>query len=330
MNLQIKSKGMFLAGVGLALAMSGCENGSGIDTAVAPGAEEPGAMRAATPYEKEVITLKSVESDPARLSAGLEELRSRFGFPAAPIAPPYPAGSPAQEASELAKAAAASKYFSPRTLNFGVTPTPEVGITVAANATVEAWTTRTAANASVDPVMVGFYRTSGDANSQAFKTAFAGYNDDNGNLDPFISWKNTTGAAKAVTFVAFAYSSSTTGGVTIKYRIVGGATTSKSLPMNATRIAKGSPNTAGCTGPSLTRIALQKIAGLSSETVALAYNASTKRGGYIYSSSAQLILEDVLPTTGTSFLIGYTQANSSGIYDGNTYKASQLDLYSCP
>jgi hypothetical protein len=321
-----------VTGMALGLLLSACDRADQPASLTTNPNPDPSAVRAATPYEKDVAALKLKETDPDRILSGIDALRARYAVLSASGALPAALGDapiPGPGSLGLEKASATLKNYVPRTQNVGVIITPEAWITIKPGLTVEAWTTRSAGNQAADPVMVGYYRTSGDANSTAYKLNFIGFSDDYSGLDPHITWTNNTGVAQVIGFTAFAYNSAETGDVVLNYRAVGYATKILSTPMQATRIPYAQPSTGNCTGPSLTKIYQQRISSQSGENVLLAYNGTTGRGGYIYASTTMLTLDDVLPNSTNSFLIGYREFDPSNLYEPALYKGSQFDLYSC-
>jgi len=206
---------------------------------------------------------------------------------------------------------------------------PDAAISVPAGSTLEAWTTH---SGSADPMLVGFYQTSGAEGDLKFTTRDIGVGDDeNGNLDAYLSWQNNTGAGKTVYLVAFAYNDQLVGQARISYRLVGGRTLSVPRLMRASqaRLNYPAPPPSGCTGPAVASLlSLNRDWGAVDNFAILAVNRQTHRGGFMLSATGSLFLEDVLPRDQYSFILGWT--NLGAFSPSSGYYGLQIDAYSCP
>lgn len=313
----------------LAIVLSACDSGE----SPAAAATDPGqdAVARQQAFEKDIADLKARERDPVRFDLGVQEALLRHGYPVPEAARPHygldgVAAALQPSPAALGKAAATTAFNAVRWDTCYAAPT--ASISVPANATLEAWTTHTG---SADPMLVGFYRTSGVAGDLSYTTRDVGVGDDeNGGLDAYWTWQNTTGTSQTVYLVAFAYNENLGGDGAIYYRVVGRKTYSVGNAMRAfqARLNQYAPTPSGCTGPVASLLSLTRDWGVEGAYSVLAVNRQTHRGGFVTSATNGIFLEDVLPRDNYSFILGY--ASLGGFTPASGYYGRQVDAYSCP
>jgi len=319
-----------MAAAGLALTLSACDSGESPATAAAADPVQDEAARQQA-FEKDVAALKAREQDPAKFGLGVQEALLRHGYPVSEAAQPHygldgvaAALHPAEAA--LGKADATTQF---NTVRWDTCfAAPDAAISVPAGSTVEAWTTH---SGKEDPMLVGFYQTSGAEGDLRYTTRDIGVGDDeNGNLDAYLSWQNNTGAGQTIYLVAFAYNDQLGGSAKISYRLVGGKTRAVTRTMRASqaRLNFSAPTPSGCTGPIASLLNLTRQRGAVDNFAVLAVNRQTHRGGFLVAAAGTLLLEDILPRDQYSFILGWTNLGTPTPSSG--YFGLQIDAYSCP
>jgi hypothetical protein len=337
----------------LGLALIGCNQSEQMAPTADDASSEPRLGPKDAAFSMEASAIKSREKEPAKIEAALRDLRSRLGYPALPRELSSSHADPNEAPLALGKAAA-TEWTQMRSANIGYHFAHTRVITVRPNATLKVWAEQV--NGGADPMVMGFYSNGGSVNDQSFQTLFVGYNDDMaaGNVNAYFKWKNLGTVSRSIRLVSWCYPG--TAGVT---------TTSWSLTETGRPTATGAKTMwvsgwtdfypsdasdyAGCTGPSRSRINLFKDGGsptAGTGNTFVAFNEATLRGGYLRDTDdAILLLEDVLPRGGSSFVLGYFAGDGyqpsdmdadnaldllDAHYGGPYYHGSQDDRYSCP
>lgn len=342
---------LFLA---LSLALTACDRADAPPTAASDtsgmtqsGAPNPGFVR-------EVQAIKAREKDPAAIRQAIREVSARYGYPVRPEE--TAADQPAQGAvpKALGKAASTGSWTQVRSVRVGYPFAHSKLVKVVAGATLE--TRAYAVDGGIDPMLIGFYKSEGTDNVNAYWVQFVGYNDDQaaGDLNSKFNWTNSTGATQYVRVVSFAYPG-TWGTSTLVCRVVkGGSVLSR---VTSTMWVSGdvefftevpSDYYPKCGEPLASAITMHPSPDPSSwGSSVLAFNANTMRGAYLKDTDYGLGLFEVLPTGPQSFLLGYFEGDGyqpdpfdptstatfqalNNHYHLPLYFGSQLDYYECP
>ncbi|MDB5051928.1 MAG: hypothetical protein JWO30_4999 [Fibrobacteres bacterium] len=322
----------------LGLALSACNRSDNAPTASTPSQDPDYSAVHGMALEKEMLALKAGETDQGKLEQKMRETMARFGYPVqAPADPAGTEAAPAPQEGALGKAAAAARnvntYRTVKNFNFDLPYTSRFAFSINPGVTLRVFTRRTPEEVNVDPVLVGYYETSGPS-ATARLIQVVGVSDDASGRDADFTWTNSTGATKVVQVVSFAYSDVSSGGAVVTIRR---SNVFKDFVLQRTmggvvKWTNNSINTTGCTGPSSSRITLKRVFGGGFQNNLLAVNAATMRGGVIYEGSndvESLDLADVLTSGGKNFLLGSFSMDGT-LFEATRFNAVQADLYSCP
>jgi hypothetical protein len=329
------------AGAGLSalmMALAGCDSGERIQGPSAASRPAIGAVGVddSSAYDRELIQAKARNTDPVLRDQAIIKVFDKYGvsYPRA-LAPVEPARAEnADGAAPLGAAAAKAAYisssFNPLRRDF--TGNTNDIVTFYYNITVQNGEGLAAAaianTANVDPFLVAFYPEPGGTPSiQTVKVA--AYNDDagSGNRNSVISWTNNTGSAKAVTVVAFAYSTATRG---LGHLVVNTTSSSHSLinqPIGGLKqfganALPEEPTNCVFRG---TQMTFKKVSGIADYTTALVIDTQAMRGGFIQRIDHTLELPWRVYNPAPSFALLYAStANPAG-----SVRLIQRDAYAC-
>lgn len=335
-------------GLAFWIGFTGCtkpDSGTGADGGDA-GEGKPAALNA--PIEKEILDLKSRNLAPQQEDAALRDLLLRHGKKVpeqpAPAALPGPItveteSGDARPDAPLAKTAGFISYWNvEKSYDFTYRWVNQRILTIAAGATVVAWTERTEANSGVDPMLVAYYANSGEDLGRNTVNVVALADDQvvGLSLDPIFSWTNNTGASVVLHIMAFSYSYATVGEVTLALRVkyvhryAGYISAYREFDNNGRP-----PRIAGCSGPTASRVTMNRDQAWNGQGV-LAVNGSTMRGGDISGSTGSVQLQDFLASGYPNWILPYFDGfdgypGSEGAYPPiPSINAGQQDKYSCP
>jgi hypothetical protein len=311
----------------LGLAFAGCQQAEIAPSSPAvpgsPSAGPAGSSATLSGMHREIQAVKRQMKDPAEADAPAD-----LGDPAAADHAPSP-----EATHPLGKTAAQTNvWITVKSFAFAHNRAFKRILTVNPGRTFTA-----VANAigSSDPILVAFSRTSGSAASTAYTIQIHAFNDDrdSGNLDAKISWTNTTPYVKEVHVMAFAQTESTRGRTDIT--ITGQGLFPlyfPNTPITSWPVFNNTPTRpiGGCTNLQSSRIQLVYGEGGGHASGILAVNNVTGRGGAILengTATQTLVLQDLLPGGGTSFLMGF-MLNAPGSTP-TRFTAIQQNLYSC-
>ena len=334
----IRASSLFCLPVAFALGLTSCDKAT--SPAGGPGQEQGPGPSSLTPekraaFEQEAITIKARFPEGAEFETAMGELLVRYGFPVPAASAsgvthlPAPEDGSARTAPGVAaKAAAVAMYKRVKTLDVTYPFALYAEADIPSEATLDAVTEQV--SETVDPYLVAFYHTNGKDDYD--KVTIVGLNDDGaGGRNSKIQWKNTTGSARRVTLIVFAFSSATKGVARLKFTpYVGAPTSTRTGKVHTTRVRTNLDiNTDNCTGPIRSRIGLKNLTPYVYGTGILAVDVAGKRGGNV--RELQLTLEMGFPvtTSGGDFVLPYLQDNVGNVYVDNHYLAWQDDLYSC-
>lgn len=340
-------------GLALGLSLAACNRTED----ASPTADEPSAEPRLGPkdaaFSMEAYAIKSREKDHAKIESSLRDLRSRLGYPALPRELSSSHADPKGAPLALGKAAA-TEWTQMRSANISYHFAHTRVINVRPNATLKVWAEQV--NGGADPMVMGFYSNGGSVNDQSFQAVFVGYNDDMvaGNVNAFFKWKNLSTISRSIRLVSWCYPG-TAGVTTTSWSLTepGRATATGAKTMWVSGWTDFYPRDASdyadCTGPSRSRIELWKDGGAPAAgtgSTLVAFNEATLRGGFLRDTDdAILMLEDVLPRGGSSFVLGYFAGDGyqpsdmdadnavdllDAHYGGPLYHGSQDDRYICP
>lgn len=327
-------------GLALCLVLGACDQAEKASTA--PNSDPVVDPASLTSMNREITVLKQKQDDPGEVDAALREILTRYGYQVPPMAnpPSKPDLGPLQEepsaadAGALEKTSALAVWKTVKSFDFSIALAYSRWISVPANGTFTAYTnTFTPA----DPMLVAFYRTSGDANSTAYTTEIVAFNDDRGDgtRNAYIKWKNTTGSTKTVLLVPFAYSASTTGQTNLTVIDPSGLVRPLGKKPIFASPVKSHTNPGpfpGCLGPVSSRIQLTRELGGGFASALIAVNNQSGRGGFILESEAAtqtLALPTVLPGNSSNFLVGVLLDIDELAWEETRFNAIQQDRYSC-
>lgn len=300
-------------------------------------------------FEQQALAIKAAYKDPKTIEAELLGLNSRMGHFLPDATEPKPSvpqwiGEP----KALGKTSATTTLIHVKLTHLTFQYANTLVVTVGNGQTLSASASKQ--EAGLDPMLVGFYKTESTSNANAYRTKIVGLNDDKSstNLDSHFSWKNTTGSAKTVRVVAFAYPGTYGKSGLFISLSNGGApvfTQSKNLVITARPDFNNheAPQPSwGCTGPHQSRIRMIKDASVNLASTFIGVNASTMRGAYVTEVNYEVNLNDILTPGYPNFFLPYIEGNSKpqpvpllgadfwSYYGGfNTFLGGQVDRFSC-
>jgi hypothetical protein len=325
-------------GISLSMLFSACDRNENDGVPNAPGSQTETSPAMGQAFAKELIALKAETGGQKISDEAIAALLSKYKMPN-PSLGVHTAPEPALEDRDaLAKTAASSIYIPVRKATFDLNMTLYKGYTLEAGAAIEAWTTRTSSNQSVDPLLIAFYRTGGDDIGAPIKVVAMNDDDGQGGLDPDIYWVNNTGAPVGVEIVAYAYSTGTSGTGTLKVRTnltrsytgrIGGVN-------QVARNASSSKPTDGCSNNSDVLI-LNRNARDAESGFVIGVNYS-KMNGAILSSNYEIggsdqttvTLPAKLNTGWPDFIVAFNAWQSGSVFSASPYTAYHYQKYSCP
>jgi len=305
-----------------------------------PDTNPEAAPSVVTPLNREITALKARESDPDKVEAALREILPRHGYPV-PTLPAIPAIAhepvPSAEPSEELAEVTTDIWQTVKDATFSWEAWSGMRtFTVPAGGSFDVWTN---ASAPADPALVAFYRNGGTSTSTVILTGVVAQNDDRGDgtQNARIRWTNNLGVSREVTVVVYAYTFSGRGFTATTFRLPDGTTeTSQNVPAQAWPLYNNNvtvPRLGGCTGPNASRIQLTRIDGGGFGSGALAVNLTTMRGGFIKEKSGlttqTALLNDVLSSGGSSFLLGFVYGHPSPLFGTNVFQTLQQNRYTC-
>lgn len=322
----------------LALGLAACDRADDATVGMEAGAGQ-GAGKTVLTAEQQASFLKEAIAIKARSPMGeayrreMEGLYSRFRLPVpkaeAATSLPDLAGIAGEthEAGALAKGVKMIYWKRVKNMDITYPFALYVYFNVAPGQTMTAWTE--ALSAGVDPMMMAFeyaYDPNGD------KITVLALNDDgNGNLQPKITWKNTS-ADNSITveLMVFAYDNLGRGEARLKYKAsAGGVVKTLAGPVHATRQFSNLPvNTENCTGPYSTRIGIQQLADRTYGTSVIAVDVAAKKGGFVREIGV-LDLGFVLKPVNMNFVMPFMHVTEGITYDLNHHAGWQDDKYTC-
>jgi hypothetical protein len=302
------------------------------DAAMGPQAQQDAKGIA---FAEGMTGLKARGLDPQATEAAIRDLRIRFGYPLSASEgtgkrAARPMGPEAAEA--LAKAAApGSKWKNVKALVAEFPTAIRQSFIISPQGKLHAWTSLSAAEQGVDPVMIAYTQTSvGSAHS----IKVLGYVDDisSTNLGSEITWINNTGSNVTVDVLVFVYSPDNAGTIKlsvqpsvipITYNYATGVTAAPSWNND---VAGGM---AGCSGPWQSRIQFLKVAGGGHRHGLLAVNYKGMTGGEIIENTALLALGAWIPGGAYNMMLAYVPWGTGLEADDTKYWAFQDDRYDC-
>jgi hypothetical protein len=327
--MRIPRTGTLLA-LAFGLSLAACNRTEPVAPTSEAVSPEPPQIPQDAAFAKEAYALKSNGKDPAEIAAALRELRARYGYPALrremSSSQAVPAAVPGALASgALGKAAATTVWTQAREVNIIYYFAHSQVVSVPANATLQA--TGIQVDATSDPMIMGFYKSVGTDNPEAYRVKFVGFNDDwaPGSLSSRFVWTNNTGAAKSIRIVSWCYPDAY-GQTTMNYKVTLSGTTLASYTHTMwvngnTQFETDRPSsgTAGCTGPTGSNVELKRDphspTGFGSTLVA--FDEGTMEGSFIRDTDFALRMSRPLLQSGHNFLMGY--------FEGDGYQPSPMD-----
>jgi len=322
----------------LGLALGACEDASQVSSL--PDTDPEAAPSVITPLNREITALKARESDPEKVEAALREILPRYGYPlpTVPAIPgiarePVTSAEPSEELAEVTT----DIWSTVKDTTFSWESRSGMStFIVPAGGSFDVWTN---ASGAADPALVAFYRNGGTSTSTVIGTGIIAVNDDRGDgtQNARIRWTNNLGVSREVYIVVYAYTFSGRGTTALTLRLPDGTTeTSQNVPAYATPLYNNNvsvPPLGGCTGANASRIQLTRIDGGGFGSGALAVNLTTMRGGLIKEKSGvttqTALLNDVLPSGGGSFLMGFVYGHPSPLFGTNVFSALQQNRQTC-
>jgi hypothetical protein len=324
----------------LSLALCACNTADNEDPPAPPEIDGGAKPVEITAMDREISALKSRVSDPAALEPEYRAILSRNGYAvpapdhAAPMGPVSPADQAEAAGAPLAKTAAVyTAWKTVKDFDFGIALAFHHEVVVANNATITVYANR--ASSPTDPVLVAYYRTSGNAASIAYRIKAVAFNDDRGDgtRNAKITWKNTTGSPVILEIMAYAYSSATTGGMHITV-LLPNSGENFSVPVYAYPEYYNSQGPfSNCNPAEATRIQLKRLTGGGFWSGVLALNYGTARGGLILENGGDdiqtLNLSDVITNDPGNFLMGVMLDTDELVYERTWFKGIQQDKHTC-
>lgn len=231
--------------------------------------------------------------------------------PDSPLPETSPEADEAEDTTDVQSALTTDIWLTRKELTFSYASMSAMNkIVVPPGQSFEAWTE---ASAPVDPSLVAFTRTGGT--STAFTTKIVAQNDNRSSTrkNAYITWTNNGSTFPTVYVVVYAQNEAGAGSTRIKYRLPDGSETSanvfaKAVALYDDTVPGGPP--LGCSNANASRIRMTRVdgsGGLASSLIAV--NMTTMRGGYITDIPQEITqtlqLTDVLPSGGSSFILGF-------------------------
>jgi hypothetical protein len=353
------------APLALGLALSACNQGDNapVPTAI-PETQSPAESGdipldpKALAFEQELLAVKARETDPEKIEAANRVIMARYGYAIPQMEAQAPEADPVDGPLPLAKEAAfTTKWHRVRLMNLAYQFAHSVAVAVPPGYSLDV--KAASVDGGTDPVLVGFYQTSGSLlGEKAFTIKVVGYNNDETSftVNSRFKYKNNGVATMPIRLVSFCYPG-TYGRTRLSYtlKVPGSVATVFSQTMWVSGMAQywnhiedNPKDFAGCVSVTASLIRLEKKvgAGAGIGTSLLAVHGSAMRGGFIRETTDNLLLEDVLPSGGDNLLLGFVEGDGKpqppqlwgGLpkafslndrYGDNLYLGSMYNGYKC-